>query len=121
MGITKFLSNFAETKERHQNKELRTRYYRTRYSKVKDAVIEYSNHYDFSINNIDDIHGEIFIQTTKFHLIISIIQVNPLESAIDVKVQTYKVFGMNKPQRTIENLFAFLDKKLEFKGVGLHP
>ncbi len=121
MGITKFLSNFAETKEKHEKKELKTRYYRTRYNKVKDAVIEYSNHNDYIINNIDDIHGEIFIQTTKFHLIISIIQVNPLESAVDVKVQTYKIFGMNRPQRIIESLFAFLDKKLEFKGVGLHP
>lgn len=121
MGIMNFISNFAETKELHQLPALKTRYYRTRYTKVKDMIIEYANHNDYIINNIDDIHGEIFVQTTKFHLIISIIQVNPLETAVDVKVQTYKIVGMNKPRNIILNLYSFLNKKLDFKGVGLHP
>ena len=121
MGIMTFLSNFAETSERHFKKILRTRYYRTSYTKVKNSVIDYANHNDFIVNSIDDRHGEIFVQTTKFHLIITLVQINTLETSVDVKVQTYKIIGMNKPQSIIESLFYFLDKKLEFKGVGLHP
>ena len=121
MGIKEFLTNFAETSETHPKKILKTRYYRTRYTNVKSVIVDYANRNDFIINSIDDKHGEIFIQTTKFHFIISVIQVNVVETAVDVKVQTYKIIGMNKPINVIQHLFAFLDKKLEFKGVGLHP
>ena len=121
MGIMKFLSNFAETSERHIKEILRTRYYRTSYTKVKNSVIDYANEHDYIVNSIDDKHGEIFVQTTKFHLIITVLQINSLETSVDVKVQTYKIIGMNRPQYIIESLFSFLDKKLEFKGAGLHP
>ncbi len=121
MGIREFLTNFAETSERHSKNILRTRYYRTRYSKVKEAVVDYAKRNDFIVNSIDDKHGEIFVQTTKFHLIISILQINALETGVDVKVQTYKIIGLNKPLSVIEHLFSFLDSVIEFKGVGLHP
>ena len=121
MGLMKFMSNFAETKELHSNRLLQTRYYRTSYTKIKNELIEYSNENNFIVNSIDDIHGEIFLQNTKFHLIISVLQINPRETAVDIKVQTYKIIGMNKPINIITNLYTFLDKKFEFKGVGLHP
>jgi len=121
MGFLDFITNFAETSETHSKSILKTRYYRTRYSIVKDAIIAYAKENDYIVNSIDDKHGEIFVQTTKFHLIISVIQVNVIETAVDVKVQTYKIFGFYKPQSIIEQLFTFLDKRLEFKGVGLHP
>ena len=88
---------------------------------MKDSIVNYANEENYIVSNIDDKHGEIFLQTTKFHMIISVLQINPLETAVDVKVQTYKVIGMNKPKIVIENLFAYLDKKQQFKGVGLHP
>ncbi len=121
MSFLKFISNFAETRETHSNNILKTRYYRTRYSVIKDVVIRYAKENDYIVNSIDDKHGEIFVQTTKFHLIISIIQLTVIETAVDVKVQTYKIFGLNKPIMIIEDLFNFLDKNLEFKGTGLHP
>ncbi len=120
MGLRELITNFAETSETHPKNILKTRYYRTRYTNVKNAIVDYSNQNDYIINSIDDKHGEIFVQTTKFHLIISVLQINVLETAVDVKVQTYKIIGLNKPQAIIEHLFTFLDKKLEFKGVGLH-
>ena len=120
MGLREFIINFAETSERHSKNILRTRYYRTRYTNVKNSVIDYANRNNFIVNSVDDKHGEIFIQTTKFHLIVTISQINVLETGVDVKAQTYKIFGLNKPQSVIEDLFTFLDKKLEFKGVGLH-
>ena len=121
MGLKDFLTNYAETSEKHLNNSLVTRYYRTSYLKIKNTIIDYANEKDYIVNNIDDHHGEIFIQTTKFHLIITLLQVNSLETSVNVKVQTYKILGLNKPQRIIENLYTFLNKKLQFKGIGLHP
>ncbi len=120
MGLMDIISNFAETNEKHSKEKLKTRYYRTSYKKIKDSVISYADERSLIINSIDDKHGEIFLQTTKYHIITSIVQISSIETAVDVKVQTYKIFGLNKPQSIIENLYSFLDKKLEFKGVGLH-
>ena len=121
MGLMDFLSNYAETSEKHIKNNLQTRYYRTSYLKLKNTIIDFANENDYIVNNIDDQHGEIFIQTTKFHLIITLMQVNSLETSVNVKVQTYKILGLNKPQRLIESVYAFLNQKLQFKGVGLHP
>ncbi|MCK5762311.1 MAG: hypothetical protein KAH16_05380 [Candidatus Izimaplasma sp.] len=121
MGLKDLISNFAETSETHPNSILKTRYYRTRYTNTKNAVIDYAKKNDLIVNSVDDKHGELFIQTTKYHFIVSIVQLNVLETAVDVKVQTYKILGLNKPQSIIENLFAYLDKSLDFKGAGLHP
>ncbi|MCD6482271.1 MAG: hypothetical protein J7K80_00850, partial [Candidatus Izimaplasma sp.] len=116
MGLRDLITNFAETSETHSNNILKTRYYRTSYKNIKLAIVNYAKKNSYIINSIDDIHGEIFVQTTKFHLIISVLQINPLETAVDVKVQTYKILGLNKPQSIIEHLFNFLDKALDFKG-----
>ncbi len=121
MGLMDLITNFAETSETHSNKILKTRYYRTSYKNVKSAIGDYAKKNSYIINSIDDKHGEIFVQTTKFHLIISVLQINALETAVDVKVQTYTILGLNKPRSIIEQLFTFLDKALDFKGVGLHP
>ncbi len=121
MGLMDYISNNAETNEKHTNRNLRTRYYRTSYNKLKNTIIDYANEKDYIVNNIDDQHGEIFIQTTKFHLIITLLQVNSLETSVNIKVQTYKILGLNKPQRVIENLYTFLNQKEQFKGIGLHP
>ena len=121
MGFMNYLTNYAETKELHSNQNLRTRYYRTKYTTLRDTIMNYAKEHEYFVKNIDEKHREIFLQTTKFHLIISIIQINPMETAVDVKVQTYKIVGLKKPERTILNLYAYLNKKLDFKGLSLHP
>ncbi len=49
------------------------------------------------------------------------VQVSPLETAVDIKVQTYKILGLYKPLKIITGLYNHIDSKADFKGIGLHP
>ncbi len=121
MGFFDALSNHAESKERHTNLTLMTHYYKTNYDKVKETVSLACKHFNYKISSIDDTHGEIFIKTNRFHMIVTIIQVTPRETAVDIKVETYRLFGFNKPKRLIETMYKKLNQSLELKGKGLHP
>lgn len=121
MGLKTFLSNNAETRELHTDSELRSRYYKTTFKKIKTAIEEYCDNEGIVVVNVDETHGEMFLQTTKYHMIVSIIQVNPLESAVDLKVQTYQLIGRNVPKMKVLKMYKYLNDKLPFKGVGLHP
>ena len=121
MAFLNFTSNLAETKELHSNPSLRTRYYKSRYPNIKEIVVNYAKVKSINVKSVDDTHGEIFLQSNRFHIIVSIIQVNPLESGVDIKVQTYKIIGLYKPLKIITNLYNHIDSKADFKGVGLHP
>ena len=121
MGLFDFSSNLAETTELHVNPNLRTRYYKSRYTNLKEIVINYAKENNLFLKSVNDTHGEVFLQANRFHIIISIVQVNPLETAIDIKVQTYKLIGLFKPLKIITTLYNYSDTKAEFKGTGLHP
>ena len=121
MAFFDFASNIAETKELHANQYLRTRYYKTRYKNLKDVILAYAKANKIKVKSEDDLHGEIFLQTNRYHIIVSIVQVSPLESAVDIKVQTYKILGLYKPLKLILSLYIHIDTKAEFKGTGLHP
>ncbi len=121
MGFKEFLSNNAETSELHQDGGLRSRYYKASFKKVRDVIQEFSTLKDIVILNVDEVHGEMFLQTTKYHMIVSIVQVNPLETAVDVKVQTYQLIGRGVPKNKVLELYDHLNNNLTFKGVGLHP
>jgi hypothetical protein len=121
MAFFDFASTIAETKETHQKMQLRTRYYKTRYEKMKNQVLDYCKITDLFVKHEDDVHGELFLQANGYHMIVSIVQVSPMECAVDIKVQTYGLIGLFKPMKIIAKCYAYLDKKVEFKGVGLRP
>ena len=121
MGLRTFLTNNAETRELHTDPDLRSRYYRTTFKKAKEVIEQYCNDKGIVIVNVDAVHGEMFLQTSKHHMIASIIQINPLETAVDLKVQTYQLIGRNVPKIKIVLMYEYLNENLTFKGVGLHP
>ncbi len=121
MGLLDFTKTISETSERHNDRELLTRYYKTSYTKVKEQIEVFCNKTGMTIDNIDDNHGEIFIKTKKLHIIISVIQVSPIETAVDIKVQTYGLIGLNLPKKTVLAIYNHLNNTLSFKGVSLHP
>ena len=121
MGIGAFFSNNAETRETHTDPDLCSRYYKTSFKKIKEKIEEYCVQEDIVVVNIDETHGEMFLQTSKHHMIASIIQINPLETAVDLKVQTYQLIGRGVPKAKIMKLYEFLNNNFTFKGVGLHP
>lgn len=121
MGIFDFVSTIQETSETHPKRDFKTRYYRCGFVKAKEAVITYATKYKYNLKNINDAHGEIYLQTNKFHMMVSIIQINPIETAIDVKVQTYRTLGFHKPSKLILEIYQELNNMLTYKGAGLHP
>lgn len=121
MGLREFFSNSAETRELHNDVELRSRYYKISYKKARIKVEDYCNLVGINIKDINDDHGEIYLQTAKYHMIVSIVQVTPLETAIDMKVETYQIIGRGIPKKKILELYKYLNDELSFKGVGLHP
>ncbi len=121
MGLFDFVKTSAETSELHASRQLRTRYYKTGYTQVKKYIEDYAQRKKIDVRNINDEHGEIYLQSNKYHIIVSVIQVHPRETAVDIKTNTYGVFGFSKPVKLIGELYAYLNEKLEFKGVSLHP
>lgn len=121
MGLMNFLNNSAETSELHSTVSLRSRYYKANYTKTKNEIINLANHLALNVGNVDDAHGEILLQSNKYHIIATVIQVNPIETSVDFKLMMYSIAGFNRPQKKIKEMYDYLDSKLQFKGVGLHP
>jgi len=121
MGLKGFLSNEMETRELHSDVQLRSRYYKTTKKNAVSELQEYCDSKGLMVKNYNESLGELFIQGGMFHVMVSIVQITPLETSIDFKVQTYKIIGMNAPKKLIVELYKYLDSKLTFKGVSLHP
>ena len=121
MGLFSFINNTAETKELHADVDLRSRYYKTNYQKVKAVVLEYAKDINVDVRNIDDAHREIFLQGSRYHIIVSMVQVTPIETSVDFKVEQYGLMGFGRPKKRILEFYAYLNQSLTFKGVGLHP
>jgi hypothetical protein len=121
MVLLSFLSPLAETKELHCDAPLRSRYYKTNYNKTKATLLEFAEQKNWTVRNVDDEHRELFLQGSKFHVIVSMVQVTPYETSVDFKVEFYTLVGFNRPRKMITELYQYLDKQLPFKGVGLHP
>lgn len=122
MSLSSYLANASETRELHSVVKLRSRYYKTNYQKCKEQVLAYVKTLGGAmVEHVDDDHKELFVQGKKFHIIFSFVQVNPIETSIDIKVEQYGLMGMHRPRKRIIEAYEFLDQRLPFKGVSLHP
>ncbi len=121
MSLKSYLGTIAETQELHSVIGLRSRYYKANYQKAKEVVLEYAEQMKAVVRNIDDEHKEILLQSNKFHIIVTFVQVTPIETSIDFKVEMYGLFGLHRPRKMIIKFYEYLNSVLPFKGVGLHP
>jgi hypothetical protein len=121
MGFFSIFQTVAESKELHSDPQLRSRYYKANYRTVKAHVIEHAKTLQLDVRSVDDEHREIFLQGSRYHIIVSIVQVNPIETSVDFKVEFYGLIGRGRPKKTILAFYQYLDANLPFKGVGLHP
>ncbi len=111
----------AETRERHPDGRLQTPYFKANYATVKEAVKRHAKSMGYDVQGENDQHGELFLKSKRGHIIATIIQVLPTETAVDFKTQVYALLGLKRPQKTILTLMAKLKADLSFKGSGLHP
>jgi hypothetical protein len=121
MGLFDVFSNLSESKETHPLSSMRTHYYKTNYQTLKKTLLDLAKASQWQIESENDTYGEVFIRGKKFHMIATIIQTYPSETAIDLKVQTYYFFGFNRPKKIIQSTFEKLNQKVSLKGLGLKP
>ncbi|TFE00953.1 cytosolic protein [Jeotgalibacillus salarius] len=90
-GIFKRFSQECETADRHQEKELETRYYKVSLDKVYEQVKQYFTGSEYEISSESRDHGEIMITRTKspkMFLIATVVSTRPMHTAVDLKAST---------------------------------
>lgn len=112
MGVLDIFKTTAETSEHTLNPALKSRYYKANYKTLKEACLAYAKERNLRVENVDDEHHELFFKTRKFHIIVTILQLKPTKTSIDIKVQIYSFIGLNKPYREIDKLYRYLDTHL---------
>lgn len=119
MGLFSTFSNLYETKERHEKKAYQTHYFKANYAQTKAALLDVARAQDWTLKSANDTYGELYFTGKKHHLIATLIQTSPAETAVDLKVQTYYIAGFNRPKKIIERTFNALRDAVPLKGTGL--
>lgn len=121
MSLASFFQSACETRELHADAQLRTRYYRNSFQQAKDAVDRLAAEERLEVRNIDVVHGEIYLLGNGYDVIVTAIQVTPIETGIDLKVNWFGFVGMGRPKKIALRFYQGFDRLLKFKGVSLHP
>ncbi len=121
MSISSFFATTCETRELHRDAELRTRYYRNSFNQCLESLKKYAEQEHLEMRHVNPVHGELYLLGDGYDMILTVTQINPQESGVDIKVNFFSSIGMNKPKKKALQLYAYLDSALRFKGVSLHP
>ena len=113
--------NSVETRELHKKDTLRTRYYRNSFDQVKKALDQICSEEDMELQNFNKRYGDIYIIADGYEVIAQVIQLNPIETSVDFKINYFSVFGWGKPEKKAVHLYERLGEILSFKGTVLHP
>lgn len=121
MSVAAFFQTTCETRELHSDAQLRTRYYRNNFSQAKEAAEKIAAEERLEVRNVDALHGEIYLLGNGYDAIITAIQVTPIETGIDLKINWFGFIGLGRPKKVALKLYQSFDRLLKFKGVSLHP
>ncbi|MBU1144822.1 MAG: hypothetical protein KJ971_03050 [Firmicutes bacterium] len=121
MAIADFFSTSCETRELHQNGQLRTRYYRNSFKQCFEALEELANREILQVRDVNEHHGEVYLLGNGYDCIVTVIQLSPIETSVDFKINYFSFIGLSRPKKRAIQFYKFLDSVLKFKGVSLHP
>ncbi len=121
MSLRSFFSPSCETRELHVEPELRTRYYRNNFSQVIEALKKVAEMNGLNLQDINEVHKEIYMLGNGFDCIVTVSLITPIESGIDLKINYFTSLGLNKPKKKAIKIYEDLKGILNFKGVSLHP
>lgn len=121
MSITSFFLSSAETRELHSSAELRTHYYRNNFKDCLKSIEKMADDFKMDVREVNEHHGEIYLLGNGFDAIITAIQLTPIETGIDIKINYFSFIGLGRPRKRIIEFYKYLDSSLKFKGVSLHP
>lgn len=117
--LTGLWRNSAETSDRAKEPEMKTRYYKTKKRDVIEKITYMINNElkGWTVEHVDEERGEMMIEKKgvirRNQIVITIIQVEPLKTSVDL-VSAYKEgFGdLGLSYFTIIKFFEQLNKKL---------
>ena len=121
MSLTSFQMTSCETRELHPDAQLRTHYYRNSFKDVLAAVQKLAEKAALDVRDINETHGEIYLLGNGFDAIMTVAQITPIESGVDLKINYFSFVGLDRPKKKALELYKNLDALLKFKGVSLHP
>jgi len=115
--MNKYFSNQQETKDKHWDQLLKTRYYKVTkeegFETLKNMV---ENSPDFEMNAISKEHGELsfYIKGRKIFIVATVIMIRPYQTAIDFAATFEGLipFDFGYSRRLISQLYERLNKEL---------
>lgn len=120
MKFKDYFNNDFETLEDHYLPGLRTRYYRCQLDAAKEIVMQLIESENGKILDVNEHYNEYFFRTTNYTCTITVLSTRISETAIDIKITTYKTFPRGAGVKIIERMYKYFDSKLQFKGVSLY-
>ncbi|MGG3005111.1 cytosolic protein [Geobacillus stearothermophilus] len=121
------LTNHCETRENHEDAELRSHYYKAAHRAVIDAVKELlASLPDAELLSVSEERGGLCAQTRrgpKLFIVATVISVRPFETAVDFSVTTetkFLPFDFGRSRAVILELYRKLDGRLPYIGSGLN-
>ncbi len=121
MSFKSFFTNSVETRELNRDPDLRTNYYRNKISEVVETLKELAEEEHMVLRHFDEIHKELHFVGSGFEAIVTLTTISPVECAVDFKINYFTAFGFNRPKNKVLHFYQALKKKLNFKGISLHP
>lgn len=115
------MSKAYQTSEKASSDALKSRWYKANFQMTKKAVLEVLDEFGFEPKVTDDTYGEIFVESDKFVMTITIYEYNPAETSVDIYYQSKRLFDFGASKKDIQIFYNSLSKKLVFKGLSLHP
>jgi hypothetical protein len=121
------LTNHCETRDNHEDEELRSHYYKATNNAVMKAVKElFASSPDYELLSVSEERGEFSAQTRrgkKVFIVATVVSVRPLETAVDFSVTTETTllpFDFGRSRNVIIDLYRKLDQRLPYIGSGLN-
>ncbi|MGM9971809.1 MAG: hypothetical protein ACI35W_05315 [Anaeroplasmataceae bacterium] len=115
------MGRIYQTSEGASASYLKTRWYKASYQMAKKKVLELIEKLGFTAEVTDDTYGEIFVETPKFDMTITIFEFSIQETSVDLTFESKMLFDFGKSKKIINDFYLELNKSLEFKGLSLHP
>lgn len=115
------MGKIYQTAERETRNFLKTRWYKASYQMTKKKVLELIQKFGWQAEITDDNYGEIFVETPKFDITITIFEFSIQETSVDMTFESKMIFDFGKSKSIINLFYDELGKLIEFKGLSLHP